>query len=218
MARNRAVVGIVTLVILAACGGAATPDSTAAASVPAATAAGTSTLSTAVAPTSTVSPALPSIVGFFSGRGDDGSLEVGIWLASDPFESAEYRVVVGTDADDSFPGTGNPFEHLEGHLELTPAGSAIFDGSELIATGSEIQEYVSWGQAEGVLRVFFIGSVPPKAGTTWVIVEVDGHEIVGGTAGSPFGSACSYRDAGLDLAPVVVVVPEAEFPCRYPLG
>ena len=206
---------------LAGCGGTSAPATTAGApsttlSPVEGTAAPARTVTT-IDPVAT-QPADPSALFLSSGRGDDGSLEVAVWLGADPFADPGHRVVVGTDADESFPGVGDPEPHLDGHLELTASTATLYDAGAPVAAADELRELVSWGWSDGVLRVFFIGSVPAKAGTAWVIVEIDGEAVPGGVAGAPFGTACSYHDAGLGIAAGAASVPGPETPCLYPSG
>lgn len=217
MARRLGAVLFLTLVV-SACGGDAGSSTTTTTTPAPASTSSTSPPTSVATPQETVAPAPPAVVSLTSGRGDDDSLEVGVWFASDPFSFGDHRVVVGVDADESFPGTGDPLPHLDGLLEITPDGATMFEGSTVIGSGSDLGPLVSWGYAEGVLRVFFIGTVPPKAGTVWVIVETGGVVVTGGAAGTPFGTACSYHDAGLGLPPVGGDVPDPGTPCRYPLG
>lgn len=210
---RRAVAGLVLLV--AACGGGDTAPTTVLPSseAPASSSASTDATTTTTTVASTTAAA-PAVLSLSSGRGDDDTFEVTIWFAADPFAADDYRVVVGADVDLAYPGVGDPFTFLNGHLELTPNGAALMLADEVLAEGDAINELVSWGLSENVLRVFFIETTPARGGTTWVIVENDGERVEFGTAGAPFGTACSYHSAGLDLG--VSGVPDAGTACRYP--
>lgn len=202
---------VLLVVALAACGGDAAPGSTAA---PATSGVETTSTIPAATTATTVAPTPPAVLALSSGRGDDDTFEATVWFASDPFVGDDYRVVVGADVEGGYPGVGDPFPFLNGHLELTPAGAVLMVGSDVLAEGDAIGELVSWGYAEGALRVFFIDTTPARGGTTWVIVEVDGERVPFGTAGAAFGTACSYQSAGTGLT--ASGVPDAGAPCRYP--
>lgn len=206
------VIGPVLLVALAACGGEAVPDTT----EPAITTTSVPTATTGAPPSTSPAPE-PAVLALSSGRGDDASLEITVWLGADPRAIEGHRVVVGVDADDSYAGVGDPFLDLDGHLEITASGAALFDAGAPIATGADLGEHVSWGYAEGILRVFFIGAVPARAGTVWVMVESGGEPVALGVAGAPFGSACSFHASGL-VADAPTAIPDAGTACRYPLG
>jgi len=92
---------VVLALVTAACG-----DDTAATTVataPAGTAAATAPAAAEQAETTTsTTPAailLPGIAALTSGRGDDGSLEIGVWFNANPFDAGEARLLVGTDAN-----------------------------------------------------------------------------------------------------------------------
>jgi hypothetical protein len=162
----------------------------------------------------------PSVAALTSGRGDDGSLEIGIWFAADPFRDGGARLLVGTDSDESYPGTGDPRPHIDGWVEITDADMVLIDDGVTVvhnATG-EISEWISWTGPDRVIWIYFIGNVPVRAGTVWVALQVDGDVVTAGIAGAPFGSGCSFRAAGVDIAPVGGDVPDFGAPCRYPLG
>jgi hypothetical protein len=167
-----------------------------------------------MAMTATLAPAPPIVLSLSSGRGDDGTFEVTVWFASDPFVADDYRIVIGADVDQGYPGIGDPYTFLNGHLELTPDGAVLKLGDTVLAEGDAINELVSWGFSENVLRVFFIETTPARGGTTWVIVENDGERVEFGTAGASFGTACSYHSAGLGVD--IRGVPDAGMACRYP--
>jgi len=174
-----------------------------------------------VAPTTTPgTTGPPSVAALTSGRGDDGSLEIGIWFAADPFGEDSARLLVGTDADESYPGTGAPRPHIDGWVEITVAGvSLVDDGVTIVdsATGG-VSDWVSWTGPDRVTWIYFLGNVPVRGGTVWVALEVDGDVAPAGLAGAPFGSGCSYRAAGVDVDPAGADVPDFGAPCRYPLG
>lgn len=177
--------------------------------------------------TSTVVPATtpgvtgpPSVVALTSGRGDDGSLEIGIWFATDPFGDTSARLLVGTDADESYPGTGDPRPHIDGWVEITDSGVVLVDDGVAVvdsATG-EVSDWFSWTGPDRVTWIYFLGNVPVRGGTVWVALEVDGDVVAAGLAGAPFGSGCSYRAAGVDVDPAGGDIPDFGAPCRYPLG
>ena len=171
-------------------------------------------------PMSTAIARLPAIAAVTSGRGDDASLEVGIWFTSDPFAAGDARVLVGADTDESFPGVGDPVGHLDGWAEITSAGVTLFEEGAVVAAEAlgTLDEWMSWTGPGPVVWVYFFRNVPPRAGTIWVVLEVDGEIVAGGAAGAPFGTGCSYRSAGVDLGPVAGDVPDLGAPCRYPLG
>ncbi|MEE9299090.1 MAG: hypothetical protein V3V29_08655 [Acidimicrobiia bacterium] len=216
--------GVALVVTLAvACGGTAPEVGGAATTTNPApeTAATAPTPQPAEAPsTSTSVVRLPAIAAVTSGRGDDGSLEVGIWFTSDPFAAGDARVLVGADTDESFPGVGDPVGHLDGWVEITSGGVALFDDGAVVADDAlgNLSEWLSWTGPGPVVWVYFFGNVPPRAGTIWVVLEVDGEIVAGGAAGAPFDTGCSYRSAGVDLGPVSGDVPDPGAPCRYPLG
>jgi hypothetical protein len=162
----------------------------------------------------------PSVAALTSGRGDDGSLEIGIWFATDPFGEAGARLLVGTDADESYPGTGDPRPHIDGWVEITDSGVVLVDdGATIVDSGTgEISDWFSWTGADRVIWLYFIGNVPVRAGTVWVALEVEGDVVAAGIAGAPFGSGCSYRAAGVDVDSAGGDIPDFGSPCRYPLG
>jgi hypothetical protein len=210
---RRAVLAFV--VAVAACGGGeAVPESTAGDQVGTSPSTGAATTTT-IAVTTTEAAVPPAVVRLSSGRGDDGSFEVTVWFASDPFATGDHRIVVGADVDLSYPGVGDPYPFLNGHLELTPEGATLGLADDVIAEGDAAAERVSWGFADGALRVFFIDTTPARGGTTWVIVEVGGERVEFGTAGAPFGTSCSAHSAGIGVE-IPAGVPDAGEPCRYP--
>lgn len=180
-----------------------------------------STSTSTVAPTAT--PGVtgpPSVVALTSGRGDDGSLEIGIWFATDPFRDPSARLLVGTDADESYPGTGDPRQHIDGWAEITDSGVVVVDDGVAIADSAsgEVSDWFSWTGPDRVTWIYFLGNVPVRGGTVWVTLEVDGDVVAAGLAGAPFGSGCSYRAAGVDVDLVGGDIPDFGSPCRYPLG
>jgi hypothetical protein len=191
---------------MAACGGTATPTTTADAQESPAT---TTTIAPAATTVAATAPAM--VLAVLSGRGDDGSFEVAVYFAHAP---GDERIVVGIDADDSYRGSGDPSGDLEGWVEF---GDLIVVGSEgaVVAGGSgpSVGEWMSWGVEGTTLRLFLIRDVAPVAGTLWVVVG-DGS-APGSIAGVVTGEGCSAR--GSDL-PVVVIgdFPDPGVPCRYP--
>lgn len=165
-------------------------------------------------------PGPPSIAALTSGRGDDGSLEIGIWFAADPFADGAARLLVGTDADGSYPGVGDPRPHIDGWAEITDtAVSLIDDGATVVDTaGGGLDDWFSWTGPDRVIWVYFLGNVPVRAGTVWVALEVDGEVVAAGIAGAPMGDGCSFHTAGVEVGSVPGDVPDFGVPCRYPLG
>ena len=212
---RRTAAPVLALVLLApGCAGEASTTSAAASAAPSVATTAVSTTTT-TAPTTTTTPVAPSILAMASGRGDDGSLEAAVWLAADPFAEANHRVVIGTDADESYPGVGDPLPHLDGRLEITDERAALYDGSEEVASGEALREAATWALAgDGALRVFFIGTVPIRAGMLWVIVEVDDQPVPGGVAGVPVGERCSHHGSGMGIDSDTSV-PDSGTPCRY---
>jgi hypothetical protein len=153
-----------------------------------------------------------------SGRGDDGSLEVGVWFGSDPFASGSARIRIGTDADDSYPGVGNPLPHIDAWAELSIDGVTLIDAGAVVADqgSGDIADWVSWTGPGRSMFVYFLQTVPVRAGTVWVILDIDGTQPVGGMASAPLAERCSYQSAGIDLGPVPGDVPDFGTPCRYP--
>lgn len=207
-----ALAGVMSLI--AACSGDAAPIATPPAEI---TQAPTSAapVTTALAATTTEFAVEPSVMALSTGRGDDGSMEIVAWLGADPF-AGDHRIVVGTDADDSFPGVGDPAPHLDAFAEMDGGVARMVDGPETVASGAAAQEWVSWGWSEGVLRVFFIQASPARSGTVWLIVEPPDGAVVGGTAGVPFGESCSYHGSGIPIE--ASGIPDEGSPCRYPMG
>ncbi|MEE8497093.1 MAG: hypothetical protein V3S62_01010 [Acidimicrobiia bacterium] len=182
---------------------------------------------TAVAVSTTAVPtpptpvaSVPAIAALTSGRGDDGSLEIGIWFSSNPFGRDDVRLLVGTDSDGSFPGVGSPVPHIDGWVEVADAGVSVVDGGITIAADATggLDDWLSWTGPGPVVWVYFLGNVPVRAGTVWVVLEVDGSILTGGIAGAPFGDGCSFHTAGVQLGSVPGDVPDFGTPCRYPLG
>jgi len=230
--RHRRLKGALTVLVLvgAACGGAGESESVAEqssveTSQPAAEpTAGGETTTTPVGSSTTVVPtaaaSAPAIAALTSGRGDDGSLEIGIWFSSDPFGGDGVRLLVGTDSDGSFPGVGNPVPHIDGWFEFADAGVSLVDGETTIATDGTggLDDWLSWTGPSPVVWVYFLGNVPVRAGTVWVVLEVGGSLMTGGVAGAPFGDGCSFHTAGIQLGSVPGDVPDFGVPCRYPMG
>lgn len=208
MSRCLAALAIGSLV--AACGGGSASEGTPLTSGP--TASVHQTVASTTAPPAPTEPSGPVVLALSTGRGDDGSMEVVAWLGSDPF-IVGTRLVVGTDSDDSYPGTGDPEPHLDGRLEVHDGSAVLFDGEGVVAEDEGLSELVSWAYSGGVLRVFFIGDIPTRGGWVWVIVDGNTDPAAGGTAGVSFGDACSYHGSGLDLSGAVE---NAGRPCRYP--
>ena len=180
-----------------------------------------STSTSTVAPTTTTGvTGPPSVVALTSGRGDDGSLEIGIWFATDPFRDTSALLLVGTDADGSYPGTGDPRPHIDGWAEITDSGVVVVDDGVAIVDNvtGEASDWISWTGPDRVTWIYFLGNVPVRGGTVWVALEVDGDVVPAGLAGAPFGSGCSYRAAGVDVDPAGGNIPDFGAPCRYPLG
>ncbi len=182
------------------------------------TAVGVSTTAVPTPPTTVAS--VPAIAALTSGRGDDGSLEIGIWFSSNPFEEDDVRLLVGTDSDGSFPGVGSPVPHIDGWVEVADAGVSVVDGGTTIAadTTGGLDDWLSWTGPGPVVWVYFLGNVPVRAGTVWVVLEVGGSILTGGIAGAPFGDGCSFHAAGVQIGSVPGDVPDFGTPCRYPLG
>jgi hypothetical protein len=211
--------GMVAVVVLASCSGSESPPTVVTAPAPDTSAAASAFES----PDTTAAPipqGIPGVAALISGRGDDGSLEVGIWFGSNPFTAASTRIRVGTDSDDSYPGVGDPVPHMDGWLDIDSDGMALIDGGTLVAdsTTGGLDTLVSWTGPGETQWVYFIGTVPVRAGTVWVVVEVDGSTPVGGVAGAPLGAPCSYHAAGIDLGAVPGDTPNPGTPCRYPTG
>jgi hypothetical protein len=170
------------------------------------------------AATTTRPPAPPAVAALTSGRGDDGSLEVGVWFTVDPFTAGTTVIRVGTDADDSFPGVGDPLPHVEAWAEVTSSGVSLHDGAAEVASAAagDLADWLSWTGSGPTQWFYFIQNVPVRAGTVWIVV--DGGSGPGQVAGAPFGTGCSYHGAGVDLGPVPGGVPQPGTPCRYPAG
>lgn len=204
-------------IVLASCGGGAAiepgPTTTAA---PVTSSAMTSPTTSASTGPATPAPRRPAVVAIVSGRGDDGSLEIGVWFSDDPMDLPDYRLIVGVDSDDSYD-TGSPEEALDGFLELVPQGATLFADGEEVATGSggSIAESVSWTTAGRMLRVFFIGDLPDRSGTVWVLAETGGGFAPGAIAAVEFGGGCSARGSRLSLQ-VAGDVPDPGATCGYP--
>jgi hypothetical protein len=220
---NRRVM-ILMVLLVAACGGAASDGADSSAEAPEATVAQpsetTATTGAAESELTTTTSAVvvaPGVAALTSGRGDDGSLEVGVWFAADPFEAGDVRLLIGTDSDESYPGTGDPRTHLDGWIEIAD-GIGLFDAGTAVATGDDLSALFSWTGPSRQAWFYFIGNIPVRAGTVWVIVEVDGSSVTGGVAGTPLGVSCSYQAAGVDFGPAPTDLPDNGAPCRYPLG
>jgi len=218
--------------IAAACGGDSVDDTvvdpppteTSVTSAPAPSSAQSDTTTSSVeSTTSTLPPTAtgpPGIAALTSGRGDDGSLEIGVWFSSSPFEAGDVRLMIGTDSDGSYPGTGDPVPHIDGWAEISNAGVSLLEGGLTVADEStgDLNEWLSWTGPGRVVWVYFIGNIPVRAGTVWVALEIDGVIAATGVAGASFGDGCSFHTAGVDLGPVPGDVADAGLPCRYPFG
>lgn len=207
------------VLVVAACGGdPATPSAGTSAATTVQTVATESTPASVAAPAQTTTPAaVPGVAALTSGRGDDGSLEVGIWLAADPFDG-DLSVIVGTDSDDSYPGVGDPVPHIDGWLEIGVAGVSLLDDGAVVTddAAADFPEWVSWTGPGRTFWIYFLQTVPVRAGTMWVVVEVGGTTTTGMVAGAPVGESCSYHGSGVDLGAVPGDVPQMTGPCRYP--
>lgn len=229
---RRAVVMIALSLVGVACGGPASPASSVAeppatAEAPGDTGPAPSAVDTAAPdpePPATTDETAPSssrgVAAIAAGRGDDGSLEVAIWFASDPFGDPSARLVVGTDSDDSYPGVGDPTADLDGWIEIDATGIALFDGGEAVADEESggLSDRFSWTGPGRVVRLYFIGTVPTRAGTLWVSIETGARAIPGAIGGVAVGAECSYRGGGVDLGSVPGDTPDPGVSCRYPLG
>jgi len=229
---NRTVFVMAVLLVFgaAACGGdagvdAAVDPARAETSVTSGTSPSRSDSTTSSVATTSTLPAAPvggppGIAALTSGRGDDGSLEIGVWFSSSPFGAAEARLIVGMDSDESYPGLGDPIPHIDGWAEIAGDGVSVLDNGTVVAdeTTGDPNEWLSWSGAGRVVSVYFIQNVPVRAGTVWVVLEVDGELVAAGVAGAPFGQGCSFHSAGVDLGQVPGDVPDFGVPCRYPLG
>lgn len=201
--------GLGALLALAACGGSAPADSSAATSV-ATTPVPSSTTTTPDAATAPLPP--PAVLAILSGRGDDGTFEVTVYFDRAPIDT---RIVVGIDADDSYAGSGDPGPELEGWVELAGLIVVGSDG-EVVAGGSgpSVGDWMSWGLDGSTLRIYFIRDLAPVAGTLWVVVG-DGTGP-GAVAGVLAGEGCSIRGSGPDDTAVIGNFPDPGVPCRYP--
>ncbi len=232
MAVRRHLAGLIVLALVAAACGDDAGEATVAESAPIETLVATEAApvqsdapTSSAAPTTPTLPATPAtgppgIAALTSGRGDDGSLEIGVWFNSNPFEDDTARLLVGTDADGSYPGTGDPVPHIDGWAELADGAVSLLDGGNAIAdeTTGDLDDWLSWTGPGQLVWVYFIGNVPVRAGTVWIALEIDGEVAAAGVAGAPFGDGCSYHSAGMDLGPLRGDVPDFGAPCRYPLG
>jgi hypothetical protein len=206
------------VIVVSGCSGEASVQSTTTSATAATTAADSEpTVTTTTAPTTTTAAAMPGIAAMTSGRGDDGSLEVGVWLAEYP-TTGDVSISVGTDSDDSYPGVGDPVPHIDGWLDIRPTGLSLFDGGVAVSddTASDFSGWVSWTGPGRIFWVYFLQTVPVRAGTMWIVVEVDGVTSTGMAAAAPVGEGCSYHGSGIDLGSVPGDVPQMAGPCRYP--
>lgn len=196
---------------------AAVPATTSATVVETLPAADSDAAAATTAPTTTTGIA-PGVAALTSGRGDDGSLEVGIWFNSDPFAAGLLRLRVGTDSDDSYPGVGDPEPHIDAWAEVSAEGVVLSDGGTVVADdlGGGLGEWLTWTGPGRTVWFYFIGNVPVRAGSVWVVAEINGAAGVGSIAGAPMGEGCSYHGSGIDLGDVPGDVPQPGSPCRYP--
>jgi len=231
MTTRRLRAGLVLLALGAAACGSGDGDEAAADPIPAETSvtSGTSPSrsdsTTSSAATTSTLPAAPvgsppGIAALTSGRGDDGSLEIGIWFSSSPFDAGDVRLIVGMDSDGSYPGLGDPIPYIDGWTEIAGDGVSVLDGGTVVAdeTTGDLNEWLSWSGPGRVVWVYFIQNVPVRAGTVWVALEIDGELVAAGVAGAPFGEGCSFHSAGVDPGQVPGDVSDFGVPCRYPLG
>jgi len=213
---TRSVLLVAVVALVGGCGG--TPAPTA---VPSTTSAAAPATGPATASTTTADLRSPTVIGIQSGRGDDGSFEIDAWFADLPI-AAGTTVVVGVDADDSYPGTGDVLPHLDGmvstaYLQDSTDQTVTVDG-EVVASSEQgnVSQWVSWRYEGGLLRVYFIGDVAPVAGTVWVIATRDGVAGPGGVGGADAGYSCSIRGSSIPMASVPSDVPDPGVACRYP--
>ena len=154
----------------------------------------------------------PIVLAILSGRGDDGGFEVAVYFDRAPDDD---RIVVGIDADDSYPGSGDPSSDLEGWVELADLIVVGADGVVVAGgSGSSVGEWMSWSRDGAVIRIFFIRDLAPIAGTLWVVVGVGAEPLA--VAGVAAGEGCSIRDSGNDSVAFIGSFPDPGVPCRYP--
>lgn len=163
---------------------------------------------------------LPAVLSVVSGRGDDGTLEVAVWFDSNPLVPGAV-LIVGIDADDSYPGVGDVRPHLDGFALFTARAAAVdvavSSGGEVVAdpiTGDS-DEWVSWGIEGEILRIFFVRDVATRSGTVWVLIAVGDESSPLGTAGVPLGDGCSHVGSGFDVEEPSGGVPDEELTCLY---
>ncbi len=104
----------------------------------------TTTTSAALTTSAPPAAARPEIAALTSGRGDDESLEIGVWFSSNPFEAGDVRLLIGTDSDESYPGAGDPVLHIDGWATVVDDGIVLIDDGTVIADDATINEWLSW--------------------------------------------------------------------------
>lgn len=178
-------------------------------------------VTTTTATTSTTVPAsLPSVLAIVSGRGDDGSLEITIWFDTDPF-AAGARLIVGIDADDSYPGVGEVLAHLDGYALFVPTAGGVdltvsSDGEVVAGPGLGVtDQWVSWASQGEVIRIFIVRDVATRAGSVWVMASVGDEESALGIAGVPLGESCSHAGSGVLVTEPPEGVPDTGRTCAY---
>jgi len=172
-------------------------------------------------PVTTTDPASsPSVLAIVSGRGDDGSLEVTIWFDTDPF-AAGARLIVGIDADDSYPGVGEVLPHLDGYALLVPTAAGVdltvsSEGEVVAGPGIGVtDQWVSWASQEEIIRIFIVQDVTTRAGSVWVVARVGDTASALGVAGVPLGESCSHVGSGVPVTEPPGGVPNAGRTCTY---
>jgi len=181
----------------------------------------TTATSTTIPPTTPSAPESPDILAVVTGRGDDGSLEIGVWFDDDPLATGNM-LVVGIDSDDSYPGAGDIRAHLDGSALFTAGASGVevtlvSEGEVVAAPGiGLVESWLSWAAQDVVLRLFFVEDLTTRSGSVWVIATRGDTGSPLGTAGVPLGESCSYRGAGVPVDEPAGGVPDAPRTCRYP--
>jgi hypothetical protein len=185
---------IALVAVLAACGGgpAATTIPGPATSAP--------PVATSAPVITTTSPVSASaVVAITSGRGDDESFEVVVWLDA-PLQGQD--LLVGFDSSVSYASGSDPIAGLDGWAVIGETASVVVDGA-VVAEGDRdaVGDWISWSITDSVVRVYFLERVAPLTGSVWV--RVGDGPTPASVAGARVGEGCAHEPSGIEPPPEV---------------
>jgi len=168
--------------LLAGCG----DDSASTTAAPATSAAPTSAVATTTAPPV---GSRAGVAGLVTGRGDDGSIEVTVWLEGEP-----GALVVGFDSDDSLTDPAQA-AGAEAEVLVGVAGGVVVEveAGGVVTDGENAAGFDAVSGADGshtVVRLFVLSDSVPRTGSVWVWVEGDAVAF-----GAALGGSCDPSPA-----------------------